>query len=127
LPTLNAANAYGAVANLTAAPREMEAKLLVKAARKLQQVKDTWTGDNTALGEALNYNRRLWTVFASAVCDPQSPLPQDLRNNVANLSVFIFNRTVEAQSEPAPEKLAALIHINRELAAGLRGIESAND
>lgn len=127
LPKPNAVEVYGAVADLAADPRDLEAKLLVKAARKLQNAKDGWNGNSSALNEALSYNRRLWTVFASAVCDPKSPLPAELRTNVANLSVFIFNRTVEAETAPAPEKLSALININRELAAGLRQVESAND
>jgi flagellar protein FlaF len=44
-----------------------------------------------------------------------------VRENVANLAVFVFKRTMEIESAPAPEKLAALIEINRNLAAGLRG------
>jgi flagellar biosynthesis activator protein FlaF len=120
-----ATQAYGAVAKQTATPRELEASLLVKAATLLQSAKDDTTRPGSALNQALTYNQRLWTFFASAVADPESPLPKDVRNNIASLSVFIFKQTLDAQMKPAPDKIAPLISINRELAAGLRGIAAA--
>ena len=121
----NAAAAYGAVAKQTSSPRELEASLLVKAATMLQQAKDNPETEESSLDSALSYNQRLWSVFASAVTDPDSPLPLEIRNNIASLSVFIFKQTVDARMAPAPEKLATLININREVAAGLRTIEEA--
>lgn len=121
----NAAEAYGAVAKQTGAPRELEASLLVKAATLLQSAKDQDDGQNLALDTALSYNQRLWSVFASAVADPESPLPIEIKNNIASLSVFIFKQTLDVMTQPAPDKLSALITINRELAAGLRSIEAA--
>ena len=121
----NAAEAYGAIAKQTGTPRELEASLLVKAASMLQSARENCEDRSSALGEALTYNQRLWTVFASAVADPDSPLPKEIRNNIASLSVFIFNQTLEAHAKPAPDKLSALININREVAAGLRGVEAA--
>lgn len=85
----------------------------------MQDVHDTWPGDRSMLESALHYNRRLWTVLVGAVAEDSSPLPQELRNNVASLGVFIFKQTMELQAEPAREKLLPLININRELAAGL--------
>jgi flagellar protein FlaF len=120
-----AADVYGKVATQTARPRELEASLLVKAARLLQSAKDEGDGPGSALNAALTYNQRLWSIFASAAVDPDSPLPKEIRNNIASISVFIFKQTLEAQMKPAPDKIAALININRELAAGLRSIEAA--
>jgi len=113
------------VAKQTGTPRELEASLLVNAAGMLQSAKENCTARSSALGEALAYNRRLWSIFASAVADPKSPLPIEIRNNIASLSVFIFHQTLEAESKPAADKLSALIRINREVAAGLRGSETA--
>jgi flagellar protein FlaF len=42
-----------------------------------------------------------------------------VKQNVANLGIFVFNHTLEVMTAPAPERLAILITINRELAAGL--------
>ena len=44
-----------------------------------------------------------------------------MRQNVANLGVFVMNQTMSIMTEPKREKLGALININRELAAGLIG------
>ena len=94
----NAAEAYGSIARSSVDPRELEASLLVKAAMKLNRAQEEVCENDSALNEALNYNRKLWTVFASAVTDPESPLPQHVRENIASLSVFIFKHTMDALS-----------------------------
>jgi flagellar protein FlaF len=55
------------------------------------------------------------------VTRPENPLPDLIRQNVANLGLFVMNQTISSTAEPRPEKLASLININRELAAGLLG------
>ncbi len=116
-----AALAYGRTAQATIGPRELEAHLLLKAAAKLQAVKEGWSGPGEALREALFYNRKLWTVLAEAATRAENPLPQGLKNNLGSLAVFVFRRTLDAEAQPAPEKLTALININAQIAAGLRG------
>ena len=117
----NGAHAYQQVSKQTVNPRELEANLLSKSATNLQRIRDDW--DNTTrndLAAALRFNRRLWTVFMSSVTDPTSTLPQDVRENVANLGIFIAKHMLALQIEPAARKLDVLININRQLAAGLR-------
>ena len=116
----HAAQAYGKVARQTSSPREMEASLLLKAAARLQAVSDNW-GDRAVIDEALLYNRKLWSIFLTSVMRAENPLPEQVRQNVANLGVFVMNQTVSLMTEPRREKLAPLININRELAAGLLG------
>ncbi len=115
-----AAAAYQQVAKQTANPTDREADLLVKSAQRLQKVRDDWDGSYADLGSALNFTNSLWGIFLAAVASEESPLPNDIRQNVANLGIFILSRIVEIQLEPAPQKLDAIININRELAAGLR-------
>ena len=62
-----AAQVYGKVANQTANQRELEASLLLRAASRLQAVHDGWDRKQDELGDALLYNRRLWTIFMAAV------------------------------------------------------------
>lgn len=113
--------AYQQVGKQTVNPRELEANLLSKSATNLQRVKDNWeVSTSHDLAAALRFNRRLWTVFMSSVTDPQSTLPQDVRENVANLGIFIAKHMLALQIEPAAQKLDVLININRQLAAGLR-------
>ena len=115
-----AADAYRTVAKEIASPRDLEANLLLKAAARLQAVSDSWERDKSDLGEALTYNRKLWTVFLGAITSPDSQLPAEIRQNIANLGVFIMNQTISTLSNPRREALRSLININRELAAGLR-------
>lgn len=115
----NPAQAYGKTAKVVSNPRELEAGLLSKSAQQLQAVKDRWDPAGAAFSNALVYNRKLWSVFAGAVTEDTNPLPREIKQNIANLAVFVLKRTVQVQANPAPEKLDALININREVAAGL--------
>ena len=92
----------------------------MKAASRLQAIREDWVGKRAELDEALTFNRKLWTILVTSATDADNPLPQAIKNNIANLAIFVFERTITVMSEPAPEKLAALVTINREIAAGLR-------
>ena len=78
-------------------------------------------GGGASSSTALTYNRKLWTILVSSATDAGNPLPAGIKQNVANLGIFIFNHTLAVMTQPAPERLAILIDINREIAAGLRG------
>ena len=116
-----AAKAYQQVGRQTTSPRELEANLLSKSASNLQRLRDDWDAQTrNDLSSALLFNRRLWTVFVSSATREDSTLPVDLRQNIANLGIFIMKQTVALQASPVPQKLDVLININRQLAAGLR-------
>ena len=117
----HAAQAYGAIAKKTGNPRELEADLLLNAAAKLQTIHDGWDDKRPELGEALHYNRKLWSIFVTSATSPENPLPVAIRQNVANLGLFVFKQTLTVLADPKPENLGSLIHINRQLAAGLLG------
>jgi flagellar protein FlaF len=94
--------------------------LLLRSAAKLTAVRDTWDqGGYADLPAALEFNKRLWLVFTSAMMRPENPLSNELKSNIANLAIFIFGRHLELSLEPEKIKLGALININREIAAGL--------
>ena len=116
-----ATQTYGKVAKQIASPRELEANLLLKAAARLQAASDSWGGGRDQIGDALLYNRKLWSIFLTSVTRVDNPLPDLIRQNVANLGVFVMSQTLSLMTEPQREKLAPLININRELAAGLMG------
>lgn len=118
---LNAAKTYGKVSKQTASPRELEALLLLKAASQLQAIRDDWERKRQSLDDALLYNRKLWTVFLTSATSAENPLPVDVRQNVANLGLFVMNQTISIIADRRPEPLGSLISINRELAAGLLG------
>ena len=116
----SAAQAYGAVAKQIVNPRELEADLLLKAASRLQAIHDSW--------ERGTPTRRRAALQSQALVDlpdlgdqPEHPLPVAIRQNVANLGLFVMNQTVLMMTNPQREHLSSLISINRELAAGLLG------
>lgn len=115
-----AAESYARTGKVTASPRALEAALLSKAAGRLQAVRDDWEGRRSELDAALTFNRKLWTVFVSSVIRDENPLPKELKQNVANLGLFVFNQTMGLLAQPDPTKLGALISINQLLAEGLR-------
>lgn len=114
--------AYAKTAQATGSPRELEAQLLLRAAAKLQAIKDTDTGAGGEVVSAIRYNRRLWLVFANSIGKPENPLPREIKMNLANLANFIINHSMKLEFDKtrAPERVGVLININREIAAGLR-------
>ena len=117
----NAAQAYQRTSHNTASPREIEAQTLLKAARLLQEVQANWSGPDRKLHDALLFNRRLWTIFMSAAELNENPQPLEVRQNIANIAVFVMQQTIDMQMSPDPAKLKSLIDINCNLAAGLSG------
>ena len=118
----SAARLYKTVSEKISSPRSTEADLLLDAAIRLMRIQDNWESkDVRDLDEALRYNRMLWTILLSAVTKADNPLPQAIRQNVANLGLFVMKHTIAILVEPKPEKISLLININRNLAAGLAG------
>lgn len=116
-----AMNAYARTSRSVMTPREAESAVLAKAAQRLQIVRDDWANQAAELVPALNFNQKLWTILATASTEPNSPLPPEMKQTMANLAAFVFRRSIEVMAEPAPEKLTAIININLNLAAGLSG------
>src|SRR3977135_2812518 len=109
----NAAQAYGIIAKQIVSPRELEADLLLKAASHLQAIFNAWDARKADLDEALLYTRKLWSIFLTSVTSVEHPLPVGIRQNVANLGLFVMNQTVSMLEEPKRAQVAALLNINR--------------
>lgn len=116
-----AAQAYARVANTTASPRENEAKALLMAANKLQAVMTNADATFEQMSAALVFNRKLWTIFLSEAQRDENPQPLDVRQNIANISVFVLSHTAALQISPQRDHFKPLIEINRNIAAGLGG------
>lgn len=117
----HAAQAYARASQTTASPREIEAQALLKAARQLQEVQANWKGPDKNMYKALQFNRRLWSIFMSEAEAKENPHPIEVRQKIANIGLFVLTRTIEIQMEPDPTKLKSLIDINCNIAAGLSG------
>jgi flagellar protein FlaF len=116
-----AAQAYARVANTTASPRDIEAKALLMAANKLQAVMTNADATFEQTSEALMFNRKLWTIFLSEARRDENPQPLNVRQNIANIGIFVLSQTAALQISPQRDHFKSLIEINRNIAAGLGG------
>lgn len=121
-PYAQAAGAYGSSAQKhTPDQRELEGRVLLKAANMIKDLQDNWDPNNgKALEETLMYNRQIWMMFYdTAIENKEGNSPNDLRSNIINLANFVFKRSLDIMAQPEKDKLNILININREIAAGL--------
>lgn len=101
-------------------PRELEADVLLRGAARLQAIRDTWDGDRASLNDAIDFNRRVWVILATAMAEDDCPHDRQLRSNIANLGAFILKRLMILLATEKLELIDIIVNINRELAAGLR-------
>lgn len=131
-PYADAAGAYGKNAhNLPSDQREIEARVLVKSANALEDIKAHWNDDekwdgldkDEILSDCLLYNRNIWLLFYDAAVEKKEEggekRSKALRNNIINLANFIFKREMEVLGSKDVSKLDSIININREISAGL--------
>lgn len=74
------------------------------------------------LVEALHDNRRLWTLLAADVADPNNRLPAQLRGQIMYLADFTSQHTPIVLKKEASADI--LIEINTSIMRGLRQQES---
>ena len=117
----SARQAYEQGAKTAVTSRQLEAAALFKSARMLEACQQAWEepGRAASLDAALRHNMRLWTLFQAELARPEHEMPLEMRVNLLNLSRFVDRRTFELMADPRPEKLQALIDINRHIGAGL--------
>ena len=97
---------------------EQEAFGLSRAAVMLDQAKQS-PADKTALTSALNHNLELWVAIRAMVGRPESPLPEDAKNNLVKLSNFVADTTFKAAEGISDETIDTLININLQISEGL--------
>ncbi|MDP4005942.1 flagellar biosynthesis regulator FlaF [Methylobacterium sp. NEAU K] len=117
-----AANAYARTSRSALSPREAESAVLLKAAQQLIGASHALaSGDTKRLCEALSFNQRVWTLLATEATSDENPLPVEIKQGIGNLGVFVLRNCVDTMIAPTSEKIAALVAINNEIAAGLQG------
>lgn len=99
--------------------REIDRRALMSCAARLNIALNDEGKDMQAYADALRHNQRLWTLFQVALCDPDNPLPRDLKVTLLNLSRYVDRVSFRAITAFAPQLLNSLIDINRTIAVGL--------
>ncbi|MBR1949144.1 MAG: transcriptional regulator, partial [Alphaproteobacteria bacterium] len=80
---------------------ELEIRALIRTASALNEIKENWDSNNKEeLTKALDKNRRLWSILASAMKEEDCPQPLEIKQNIINLANFIFKRTTEIIAKP---------------------------
>lgn len=118
----NPADQFSKMQNESSSERELEASVLTRAGLMLKQVQENWNAPdrNEKLLEAVRFNQKVWSFFQAELADPENPLPQNLRQDILNLSLFVDKRLFEIMGNPDRDKLQIVIDINFNIAAGLR-------
>ncbi len=75
--------------------------------------------------DAVRLNWRLWTIIQTEQSEPDCDTPPNIRSGLQDLGVFVNRRSIELLSSADPRMLDVLITINRNIAAGLLGIDLA--
>ena len=98
---------------------ELEARALVRTASRLNNIKENWPVPSAELNEALDLNRKLWTILVTGATEETNPLPFEIKQNIFNLAHFIFKHTFTVMAKPSAQSLEVLININMNIAKGL--------
>lgn len=110
---------YSAYANTHTAALHggsLENEALVKSAYLLELARNK-PGDAGILAEALRFNVDLWTIFQADLSDPAIPLPEQLKSELLDLSLFMDQSAAKLLWAFNKETLQAMIDVNRTLAA----------
>ncbi len=109
--------AYRTAASHAENPRDTEYRLFGQVTRALMGAARM---DRTAFQariDALDWNRRVWSAFATACADDRNQLSPELRASIVSLSIFVNTHTSEVMRGKG--EFDDLIEINRIVMQGL--------
>ncbi len=116
---MNVNNPYSTHDKAGMPQNQLEASILIKYASSLNQIKENWDEKKSELDGVLEANRKVWTILVDDMASEENKLPIEIKNNMMNLALFIFQRTMDILLTPTPESLDSLININMNIAKGL--------
>jgi len=108
--------AYGTAAAPIQTDRGAEYQVFSQITQRLRHARRA--NDFVALSKALHDNRRLWSLLAADVADPENRLPEDLRARLFYLAEFTMQHTSKVLRKEARADI--LIDINT---WGMRGLQ----
>jgi flagellar biosynthesis activator protein FlaF len=117
-------SAYDEAQNSGLEGRALEAKVMLRAARKLAWCAQNWplaeTKEyRTRLADALDFNQRLWTLLQVEWISPGGHLDEGLKKNLVQLSREVDKRSFTLHSGGELRDLEFLSALNQAIAAGL--------
>jgi flagellar protein FlaF len=109
--------AYQQTATRVESPRELEYRLLAQVTLALMEAARADPNDVAVRVDALDWNRRVWTVLAEDCANPANGLPAPLRASIISLAMWVSRHTsavIRRQEEIEP-----LVEVNRLIMQGL--------
>lgn len=109
--------AYHQAATRAESPRQMEYRLFAQVTLALIEAAKSDPTDLRARVDALDWNRRIWTVLAEDCAHPDNGLPTPLRASIISLGKWVGRHTSAVIRRV--EDIEPLIEINRMIMQGL--------
>ena len=111
--------AYAQASTRTETPREMEYRLFGQVTRALMHAATVDMSDVKTRIDALDWNRRLWSVLATDCSDSDNQLNNPLKAQIISISLFVSRHSSAIMR--GEDDFEALIDINRMVMQGLAG------
>tara|TARA_R110002096_G_scaffold435927_1_gene664280 strand:+ start:50066 stop:50521 length:456 start_codon:yes stop_codon:yes gene_type:complete len=109
-------NAYETARQSSEKPQQTEYRLFVEVTRALMDAKGL-TKTDKKLHDALHWNRRMWSTFATDCAIEGNQLPKVLRAQIISLSIWVGKHSSKIIREN--EDIEALIDVNKAVMEGL--------
>ncbi len=109
--------AYQTVAQRTENPRDTEYRLFGQVTRALLDAEKLDRSQIRERMDALDWNRRMWSVLGADCSVDGNGLPDIVRANIISLSIWVNKHTSLVMRNQ--EEIAPLIEINRIIMQGL--------
>ena len=115
--------AYQQTATRVESPRELEYRLFAQVTLALMEASRADPDDLAVRIDALDWNRRVWTVLADDCANPGNQLPKPLRASIISLALWVSRHTSAVIRRQ--EHFEPLIEVNRLIMQGLQPAPSS--
>ncbi|HEX4710637.1 flagellar biosynthesis regulator FlaF [Phenylobacterium sp.] len=109
--------AYHQAATRAESPRQTEYRLFGQVTLALMEAAKADPSDVATRIDALDWNRRVWTVLGEDCANPANGLPAPLRASIISLSIWVGRHTSAVIRRR--EDIEPLIEVNRLIMQGL--------
>jgi len=110
---------YKQTQRLALSGRHLQAEAFLTAARRLNAFEGGGR-QGTAYVRALRFTHSLWSIVRADLSRPGNDAPKALKQEILSLSLFVEREIARAVIDPAQARIAAMVEVNRNIAAGLR-------
>jgi len=109
--------AYQTTATRTESPRETEYRLLGFVTSELIRIQSEGRSNLSAFAEAIDRNRRMWSIFSTDCVTDGNGLPNELRAQIVSIAAWVSRYSSEVIQDGAD--VTPLIDVNKNVMQGL--------